>query len=429
MNGLREILKSKEIMSRILFSLFILFLFRLGSAIPAPGINAAAISAGIADNSLFSLMNLLGGGSLQRMSIFALGIGPYITSSIVINLMSMDVIPYLTDLAKLGQQGRHKIDRITRYLTVVLSFAQSVSLIYVFDNGANGSLLEVAGISSYIYIATIFTAGTMLLLWMADRISSKGIGNGVSLLIFAGIVSGLPFQFIQIYSVLVDSSSNTLMVNGIILFSLYVITYLIIVLLVIFMQKAVRKIPIQYTSTNVSRQGKDITFLPIKVNSASVIPVIFAGSLMIIPQIALTFFPGNVFFTTLGDLLKLDSLLGLVIYAILVILFTFFYTNLQVDPVKIAENLNKSGTYIPGIRPGVETKDYLFKVINRVTVLGALFLVTIALIPYILPMVTDIPQTSALGGTGLIIVVGVAMETVNQIQGMLSKDQYKGYYK
>ena len=424
---LKELFKNKEIRNKILFTLIILFIFRLGSSIPAPGVDVSAIAAGITDNSLFSMMNLLGGGSLQQMSIFALGVGPYITSSIIINLLSMDVIPYLTELSKLGQQGRQKMDRITRYLAVVLSFIQSFSIIYALDNGRAGSILLESGLSNYLYISVIFTAGSMLLLWLADRISAKGVGNGVSMIIFAGIVANLPSQFMQVYNVLVDSSSNTTMLNGLILFSVYVAMYIAIIVMVVFMQKALRKIPIQYTSSAQHKGDKDITFLPLKINSASVIPVIFSGAIMTMPQIVLTFFPGNGFFSSLGNILNMQSVGGLVIYGVLVVLFTFFYTNLQIDPVKISENLNKSGTYIPGIRPGSETREYLHKVINRITVLGAIFLLVIALIPYVLPMVTNIPAASSMGGTGLIIVVGVAMETTAQLQAQLNQKQYKGF--
>ena len=423
----KDLIANKDIRGKILFTLVILFIYRLGSAIPAPGVNLLAISSGIVDNSIFSMMNMLGGGSLQKMSIFALGISPYITASIIINLLSMDVIPALTEMTKNGQQGRMQIDRITRYTTVVLAFVQSFSIIYVFDNGQAGSILETSGLGNYIYTATIFTAGTMFLLWLADRISQKGIGNGVSMLIFAGIVANLPFQFIQVFNILVDFSNNTAAFNGMIMFGVYILMYLAIIVLVVFMQKAVRKIPIQYTSSAQKRRDKDITFLPLKVNSASVIPVIFAGALMTVPQIALTFFPGNGFFAGMGKVLNMSNISGVLIYGVLIVLFTFFYTNLQVDAGKIAENLNKSGTYIPGIRPGSETKEYLYKVINRITVLGALFLVVIAMIPYVLPMVTSLPQAAALGGTGIIIVVGVAMETTAQLLAQLSKKRYKGF--
>ncbi len=423
---LKELFKNKEIRGRIFFTLAMMFIFKLGSAIPAPGVDISALSAGIADNSLINMMNLLGGGSFQQMSVFALGVGPYITSSIIIQLMSMDVIPALTEMAKSGHHGRQQMDRITRYFAVILAFVQAYTLTTVFGSGAT-PLLEEPGLAGYIYVSIVFAAGTMFLLWIGDRITQHGIGNGISMIIFAGIVSNIPFQFNQVYNILVTDASNAAMVNGILMFALYCVMYLAIIVLVVFMQKAQRKIPIQYTSSAQVRNRKEITFLPLKLNSAGVIPVIFASAIMTAPQILLSFFEGNAFFTTLQTIFNLETVWGVAIYGVLVVLFTFFYANLQVDPAKIADNLNKSGTYIPGIRPGAETKEYLYKVINRITVLGAAFLLVIAIIPYILPMITDLPQSVALGGTGIIIVVGVAMDTASQLQSQLAQKEYKGF--
>lgn len=420
-----DLFKNKDIRNKIFFTLVMLFIYRLGCAIPAPGVDATAISIGIQDNSILNMMNLLGGGAMQQMSIFSMGVGPYITASIVIQLLSMDVIPALSEMAKSGQQGRQKMDKITRYLAVVLSFVQSFSLVYAFNS--QGNVLVNSNFGTYLYIATIFTAGTMFLLWIGDRITTKGIGNGVSIIIFAGIVSSIPFQFVQVYNILVDASSNTAMINGLIMFAVYLAMYVAIIVLVIYMQKAERKIPIQYTSSAQARGNKDITFLPLKINSASVIPVIFASAIMTAPQMILSFFPDNGVLSTLASVLNMQSIMGLAIYGILIVLFTFFYTNMQIDPSKISENLGKSGTYIPGIRPGNETKEYVSKVLNRITVLGAMFLLLIALIPHILPMVTNLPASVAMGGTGIIIVVGVAMETTSQLKGQLTQKQYRGF--
>ncbi|MBV1709216.1 MAG: preprotein translocase subunit SecY [Erysipelothrix sp.] len=254
-----------------------------------------------------------------------------------------------------------------------------------------------------------------------------GIGNGVSMIIFGGIVSNIPFRFSQAFQSLVDTSSNAALFAGVLNFALFVAMYLAIIILVIFMQNAVRKIPIQYTSSSM-RQGKnDITYLPLKINSASVIPVIFASAVMTAPVTVLSFFPQGDFYSMLADILNFQKPLGLSIYVVLIILFTFFYTGLQVDPEKISENLNKSGTYIPGIRPGTETKEYLGKVLNRITVLGALFLAFIAALPYILPMISNLPTSVSVGGTGIIIVVGVAMETMKDLQGKLTQKSYRGF--
>lgn len=420
-----DLFKNKETRNKILFTLLMLFVYRVGSAIPTPGINADAIAQTVQDNSILSMMNLLGGGALQKLSVMALGVGPYITASIIIQLLSMDVIPSLTEMAKSGQQGRMKMDKVTRYLTCVLSFLQAFTMVYAFD--VSNHILTDSSLANYMYIATILTGGAMFLLWIGDRISQKGIGNGISIIIFAGIVAHLPFDFANTYKVLVDSSNQTAMFNGLIQFALFVVMYLVIILVVVIMQLAVRKIPIQYTSSTISAGKKDITFLPFRINSASVIPVIFAQSIITAPQIIASFFPQSAFGQTVTNFLSLQKPMGLVIYAVLIILFTFFYTNLQVDPTKVAENLGKQGAYIPGIRPGTETKTYLGKVLNRITVLGAFGLTVLAILPYILPMFTNLPSTIAIGGTGIIIVVGVAFETIKQLEGQLKQKAYRGF--
>lgn len=421
-----SLFKNKEIRNKILFTLAMLLIYRIGSAIPVPGVDANKLAAQIADNSILSMMNLLGGGAIERLSVFAMGVGPYITGSIIIQLLSMDVIPALTEWAKSGQTGRQKIEKTTRYLGVVLSFIQALSLVYGFDK--QYAILSNNSLASYLYTATVLTAGTMFLLWIGDRISMKGIGNGISVIIFAGIVSNMPASFAQVYNILVGSSSQSAMFNGVLQFALYILLYLAIIVFVVIMETAIRKIPIQYTTSSNIRGGSDITFLPFKINSASVIPVIFAQAIMTAPQIIISFFNQDLY-QKLSNFLSLNRPIGLCIYAVLTILFTFFYTELQVDPDKVAENLGKSGAYIPGIRPGTETKTYLHKVLNRITVLGALALMIIAVIPYLLPMFTSLPTSTAIGGTGIIIVVGVAMETMKQLKGQLTQKQYHGFLR
>ena len=426
MQTFASMFRNKEIRNKILFTLAMLLIYRIGSAIPVPGVDAQALADQIRDNSILSIMNLLGGGALERMSVFAMGVSPYITSSIIIQLLSMDVIPSLTEWAKSGQTGRQKIEKVTRYLGVILCMIQAYSLVYGFDK-QYGVLID-SKISTYIYTATVMTAGTMFLIWIGDRISMKGIGNGLSIIIFSGIVSNMPAQFAQVYSILAGGNTQGEVFNGVLQFTLYCLLYLAIVIFVVIMETAVRKIPIQYTNSSTMRGGKDVTFLPLKINSASVIPVIFAQSIMTAPQIVISFFNQDLY-QKLSNFLSLNKPLGLCIYAVLTILFTFFYTDLQVDPDKVAENLNKSGAYIPGIRPGTETRTYLHKVLNRITVLGALGLTMIAVIPYLLPMFTSLPTSTAIGGTGIIIVVGVAMETVRQLKGQLTQKQYRGFLK
>ena len=425
-----DMFKNKDIRNRIFFTLAMLFVFRFGSAITVPGVDVTELIKGMQDSSLFAMINMLGGGGLEQLSIFAMGVGPYITASIIIQLLSMDVIPALTELAKGGATGKKQIDRYTRDLAVVLSFFQASTLVYSFSTQYKTLLVNGSGWASILYVATLLTAGSMFILWIGDRISMKGIGNGVSMIIAAGIISRLPYQFTTAWQTLVDQSNSSATFNGILTFGLYIVSYLLIIVFVVFMQTAERKIPIQYTSSTVTTRKKDMTYLPLKINSASVIPVIFASAIMVAPlQICKMVWPAAGWVKTLETYMGMQTPVSLVIYVVLILLFTFFYTKLQVDPEKIAENLGKSGTYIPGIRPGTETKEYVNKVLCRITVLGAIGLAFIAVLPHALPLIPGInlPQSMGIGGTGIIIVVGVAMETVKQIEGRLTQKSYRGF--
>jgi len=420
--------KNKEIRNRILFTLGILFVYRLGCAIPLPGINKEALLAGIDGNNIINLMNLLGGGALDQFSVLSLAVGPYITASIIIELLAMDVIPPLADLKENGQEGRKKMDKITRYLGIVLAFLQAYTLTYSFH--ARYGILDNPTVSTYMFIAIVLSAGTSFLIWLGDQISDKGIGNGISIIIFSGIVANLPFQFRQAYTTLVDTSAGTSSTfSGVIQFAALIVLYLVLIIMIIFMNEAVRKIPIQYTSNTRAIGGQNINYLPLKINSASVIPVIFSSAVMVAPVTIMSFFEQTDVTRWITNALDFTKPWGLAIYVVLIILFTFFYTNLQVDPKQIAENLNKQGTYILGIRPGSETVSYISKVLNRITVLGALWLAVIAALPYLLGMATNIPSSVTMGGTGIIIVVGVALETVKDLESQLTQKTYRGYFR
>lgn len=417
--------KSVDIRKKIFFTLGFLFVYMFGKSIIVPGIDTTVLHASLSGNSLVGMLNMLGGGSLTSFSIFSMGVGPYITSSIIIQLLSMDVIPYLTDLAKEGQTGRQKMDRITRYLGVVLCFVQAFSMTYAFDKAYG--LVTNPSIFTYLYVSTILTAGTMFLLWIGDQITLHGVGNGVSIIIFAGIVSTLPFDIYNMYMTMASQGLGAQLQ-----FWLYIVLYLVIIVIVVVMQLAVRKIPIQYSAGNGHRGGKDdMNHLPLKINSASVIPVIFAQSIITAPQIIATFLQGNSVLTTIGEFLSPTNPIGLVIYGILIVLFTFFYTDLQVNPEKIAENLQKSNAYILLVRPGADTKRYISTILNRITVLGMLALLVVAILPYLLPMITSLPSSSlmSIGGTGVIIAVGVAMDTTSQLKGQLTQKNYRGFFK
>lgn len=430
-----NIFKKPELRSRIIFTLGMLFVYRLGATITIPGVNGDVLTQGFSTAGIFGIMNLLGGGSLERFSLFALGVSPYITASIIIELLSMDVIPTLSEWSKEGETGRKKKDRVTRYVTVVLAAIQGLSLTYAFDH-AYGLLLN-SNFASYAYVGTVMVAGAMLSMWMGDQITSKGIGNGISLLIFAGIVANLPASFIatarEMITVTGVDFSTTAM--GIFNYLLFVLIYLLIIVFVVYNEGAVRKIPINYaSSSNPMMRTKDKTHMPIKINSAGVIPVIFASSVMSTPLTIMSFMEETNITSTLKKIFDFSSQPGaFVIYLILIVLFTFFYANLQIDAEKISGDLKKSSGSIPGVRQGKETENYIKKVLNRITVLGSIFLVIVAAIPIALPVIWPVADSVSnqirLGGTGLIIVTGVALETVKQINTYMTRREYKGYIR
>ena len=427
-SSVSAIFTNKDIRNRILFTLFAFLVYRLGSAITVPNVNTADLIAGLGDNSLFAMLNLLGGGGLEQFSVFALGVTPYITASIIIQLLSMDVIPQLTELSKSGATGRKTLDKYTRYLAVVFAFVQSFSLVYAFSRSYTGLIEGGSSVAKIMYIATIFAAGTMFLVWIGDQISTKGIGNGISMVIMAGIVGRLPRQFSTAFTSLISAESAP--ANGVALFAAYIVVYLLIIVFVTLINTAERKIPIQQTTSSLEiAKNKNADYLPLKVNSASVIPVIFASSLMMAPLQVASFFKTNDFIKTMNNWLGMKTWYSLVIYVLLILFFTFFYTKMQINPEEFSKNLAKSGQYIPGVRPGSETENYVNKVLSRITVFGSVSLAVIAVMPHLMSVIwPDISSAMALGGTGLIIVVGVALETIKQVQGLITQKSYKNYY-
>ena len=428
---LKSVFKKGELRQKIIFTLGILFVYRLGAAITIPSVNTGALSSSDATNGIFGIMNLLGGGTLERFSLFSLGVSPYITSSIIIELLSMDVIPVLSQWRKEGNTGKKKKDRVTRYVTLFLAALQGGVLTYAFDNGYN--ILSDSSIWTYIYVVLVMMAGSMLAVWLGDQITNKGIGNGVSLLIFTGIVSNLPTSFITTFNNLVDTSGKAVdMWLGIAWYALFVIVYLSIVIFVVFNEGAVRKIPIIYaTSSNTTMRTKDQTHMPIKINSSGVIPVIFASSVLAAPRTIVSFMETSSVTTWINTIFNYQEPVGFILYILMIIGFTFFYSNLQIDADKISDDLKKNGGSIPGVRTGTDTKNYIKKVLNRITVVGSLSLCIIAAIPIITPVIWS--QTAnaplSLGGTGLIIVTGVALETVKQIKTHITRKEYHGYIR
>ena len=427
LNFFKEVFKKGELRRKVVFTLGILFVFRLGAGIVIPYIDTSAITSAATSSGIFGIMNMLGGGTLEKFSLFSLGVSPYITSSIIIELLSMDVIPALAQWNKEGNTGKKKKDKVTRVLTLALAIIQGGSLTYAFDKGY--SILASSSIWTYVYVVIVMAAGSMFTMWLGDQITIKGVGNGTSLLIFTGIVANLPNSFISSFKSMVTFGSAYKTATSLAWYILFVIVYLAIVVFVVFEEGAIRKIPIIYaTNTQTVMHTKESTNLPIKINSSSVIPVIFAASVLAAPRTIISFMKSTSTTQMIDNILNYQKPIGFVLYIVMIILFTFFYSNLQIDAKKISEDLKKSGGAIPGVRTGDDTKKYIGTVLNRVTVVGSLFLAIIASIPIIAPEIWKMTSNNALslGGTGLIIVTGVALETVRAIKSMLTRREYHG---
>lgn len=419
-----------DIRRKIIFTLLMLIVFRIGTFIPVPGVNAELLKAQDELN-VFGVLNTFGGGALLNFSILAMGIMPYITASIIVQLLQMDVVPKFTEWSKQGDVGRRKLAQFTRYFTIVLGFIQALGMSYGFNNLAGGMLIENPGITSYLLIAVVLTAGTAFLMWLGEQITSKGVGNGISIIIFAGIVAGIPSTVNQIYAQQFENAGEQLFLR-IVTIVLILIAVIAIVVGTIFIQQALRKIPIQYakrvTAGNNSAGGQS-THLPLKVNAAGVIPVIFAISFIITPRTIAGFFEQNDVTLWIQRIFDYTSPIGMVIYSALIIAFTYFYAFIQVNPEQVAENLKKQGGYIPGIRPGNNTQEYLTRVLYRLTLVGALFLTVISILPVFFINIAGLPESAQIGGTSLLIVVGVALETMKQLEAQLVKRHYKGFIK
>ena len=430
LNFFKEVFKKGELRRKVVFTLGILFVFRLGAGIVIPYIDTSAITSAATSSGIFGIMNMLGGGTLEKFSLFSLGVSPYITSSIIIELLSMDVIPALAQWNKEGNTGKKKKDKVTRVLTLALAIIQGGSLTYAFDKGY--SILASSSIWTYVYVVIVMAAGSMFTMWLGDQITIKGVGNGTSLLIFTGIVANFPNSFISSFKSMVTFGSAYKTATSLAWYILFVIVYLAIVVFVVFEEGAIRKIPIIYaTNTQTVMHTKESTNLPIKINSSSVIPVIFAASVLAAPRTIISFMKSTSTTQMIDNILNYQKPIGFVLYIVMIILFTFFYSNLQIDAKKISEDLKKSGGAIPGVRTGDDTKKYIGTVLNRVTVVGSLFLAIIASIPIIAPEIWKMTSNNALslGGTGLIIVTGVALETVRAIKSMLTRREYHGYIR
>ena len=420
LSSLQSAFKIGELRNKLLFTLGLLFIFRLGAHIPVPGVNPAVMADLISSGALFGFFDVISGGAFKNFSLLAMSITPYINASIIMQLLTV-VIPYLEKLAKEGEEGRRKITQITRYTTAVLAFVQAIGMVYALRG--RGILIDPSFIS-YLTVAISLTAGTVFLMWLGEQITEKGIGNGISLLIFAGIVSRVPSGIVSIFQYLKTGTINVFSVLGLVIIGGAVIAAIVAV------QEGQRRIPVQYAKRVVGRRvyGGQSTHIPLKVNQAGVIPVIFASSILLFPQTVAGWFAGNVAADWFLKVFQWGSFLHTVFYALLVIGFTYFYTAVIMNPVDIADNIKKYGGFIPGLRPGRPTADYISRVMSRVTLAGAVFLAIIAILPNFVLLATRIPNIY-FGGTALLIVVGVALDTMKQVESQLLMRSYQGFIK
>lgn len=417
--------KVKEIRSKIIFTLAMLIIFKIGTYIPVPGVNPAAFESQT-NKGITDLMNTFGGGALQNFSILAMGIMPYITASIVVQLLQMDVVPKFTEWSKQGEVGRKKLTQFTRYFTIVLAFIQGFGMSYSFNNMLGGQLIANTSIWNFILIAIVLTAGTAFLMWLGEQITQHGVGNGISIIIFGGILSSIPPALIQFYQQSFVGANDTTMavLEAIGIF----IGMILLTAFAVFVLQAVRKIPIQYAKrTTGNRLAPQATFLPLKVNAAGVIPVIFAMAFFMLPKTLQLLFPKADWAKTLAAHSDPAQPIGMIVYVILIIAFAYFYAFVQVNPEQMADNLRKQGSYVPGIRPGKNTQNYITKVLYRLTFVGSLFLAGIAVLPLIVSDFLNLPQSLRIGGTSLLIVIGVALETIAQLKAQLGQREYKGF--
>lgn len=419
LDSLSNIFKITELRNKILYTLMMFAVFRAGIHIPVPGVDASVIESLFTSGNLFGLLDLFAGGALSKFSIFAMSITPYINASIIMQLLQ-SVVPQFEAWSKDGEDGRKKIAKVTRYGTVVLGFVQAAGMAFALR--ANNALVNNDFLSVFV-VAIILTAGICLLMWIGEQITAYGIGNGISLIIFAGIVARLPDGLETIYQYIQNGTINMFQAF------LFAVIALAMIAVVVAVTQGQRRIPIQYAKRVVGRKmyGGHSTFLPLKVNQAGVIPIIFASSVLMFP-VTIAQFIDNEFVHKVADLFTWGTPLQTALYAILIFIFTYFYTAISINITDMADNMKKYGGFIPGIRAGKPTADYVDNVMTKITLAGAVFLAVVAIIPNFLGSITGV-QGVYFGGTALLIVVGVALDTMQQIESLMVTRHYKGFVK
>lgn len=426
----KNIMKVDDLRKRIIFTLLMLVVFRIGSFIPVPNTNVRALAEITQGNNVFGFLNTFTGGALNNFSIFALGIMPYITASIIVNLLQMDVVPKFAQWAKEGEAGRRKLAQVTRYGTVIIALVQAFGTAIGFDNmvGGNIEFIQNKGFLTYTLIALTLTAGTTFLMWLGELITERGIGNGISIIIFAGIAAGIPGAVRDMYASGFFAGGDQLFLTIVKVVVLIAVVIAIIVG-VIYVQQGVRRVRVQHAKRVVGRKmvGGQSTHIPLKVNAAGVIPVIFASAVLYFPTTIASFWAGNAFADWIIRNFSLNAGLGMFLYVIFIIGFTYFYTFVQMNPVQLADQMKKNGAFLIGIRPGKQTATRLTEIINRITLAGAIFLAAVSILPVFFTSLAGLPQSVQIGGTSLLIVVGVALDTMKQVESQLIKRHYKGF--
>ncbi len=435
MDTIREVFSNTKVRNKILYTFLALLIFRAATYITIPLINPEQIRQFFEQQGGFiGIVDAFTGSALSNFSIIALGIGPYITASIIIQLLQMDIVPVLKEWTEEGETGKQKINQLTRYSAIGLAFLQALGLTYGF--ALTGNTIFDIGVEptffTYTYLAIVMTAGTAFLLWLADQITLKGIGNGTSMIIVAGIISGLPGMFTSLGQQYIGAPTADIL--SYLTFAIVVVLYLLVLVGVTIMTAADRKIPIQYANRPSSSKtsGRQASNIPIKINSSGVIPVIFAVTILSLPQTLISFLPNftsNAFGLWISELFNYQRPLGYAVYAALIIVFTFFYSFIQINPEKMAKNLQQQNAYIPGVRPGLETENYISKLLFKITVIGALYLLVVASLPIFTGIIFNLPAYVQVGGTSLLIVVGVAIQTTQQIKTDLQGQNYSGFIK
>ena len=427
LGGLRDIFKIPELSRRIFITLGFLAVYRLGIHVPIPGINTEALATFFNNmrGTLFGMWDLFAGGALSQASVFALGIMPYITASIIIQML-VPVIPYLEKLSKEeGEEGRRKIVQLTRYATIFISVVQGIGIAKMLESpAAFGGVVMVnyPGWSFRVMTVLTITAGTTFIMWLGEQISEKGIGNGISLIIFAGIIARSPQDLLRTITLIQNKQMNIIVL-------IFIIAFMVaIVAAVVQITQAQRRIPVQYAKRVIGRKiyGGQSTYIPLRVNQAGVIPIIFANAILMFPQTIATFMGGSDSkFFQIASLFDYRQPLGMFIYAVLIVFFTYFYTAMTFNPSDMADNIKKYGGFVPGIKPGKTTADYFERIMSRIALPGGIFLAVIALLPAILTQRLHLPFY--FGGTSLLIVVGVALDTMGQLESHLLMRQYSGF--